>query len=144
MFGAGGAGSAIACALAAAGVRSIAIIDPQAGRAESLVESLRKAFPACDLAALTSRPANINMIVNASPVGMRAGDGLPGEIGSLAAETLVGDVVVSESLTPFIQHAVRHGCHYVTGRDMHSGQIDALMAFFASAAAVPAGAKAAH
>jgi len=71
------------------------------------------------------------MIVNASTVGMRAGDGLPGDIGALTADTLVGDVVVSEEPTPIIQHALRYGCHYVTGRDMHSGQIDAIMAFFA-------------
>lgn len=35
------------------------------------------------------------------------------------------------SPTPVIQHAIRHGCHYVTGREMHAGQVDALMAFFA-------------
>ena len=38
LFGAGGAGSAIACALADAGVRSIAIVDVDGARAESLAE----------------------------------------------------------------------------------------------------------
>ncbi len=51
LFGAGGAGSAIACALAAAGAASIDIVDPAAGKAQALVDKLRAAFPACALAA---------------------------------------------------------------------------------------------
>lgn len=137
IFGAGGAGSAIGCELAAAGVESLSIIDPRSGRAESLARTLREAFPACDVAAVKALPSRSDMIVNASTVGMRSGEGLPGDIGPLAADTLVGDVIISEAPTPIIQHAIRYGCRYVTGRDMHSGQTDALMAFFAPAAATP-------
>jgi shikimate dehydrogenase len=143
LFGAGGAGSAIACELAAAGVAALAIIDPQPGRADALAKTLGQAFPACSIASVTAVPANANMIVNASTVGMRSGDGLPGDIGPLAADTLVGDVIVAEAPTPIIQHAIRYGCHYVTGRDMHSGQIDALLAFFAATAIVSSDTKAA-
>lgn len=131
MFGAGGAGSAVACALAGAGVESIGIVDPNAGRVEALVEALRGAFPDCQLAAATSKAADVDMIVNASPVGMRPGDGMPGDIGTLSPDTLIGDVVITESPTALIQHALRHGCRYVNGHDMHSGQIEALMNFFA-------------
>jgi len=131
MFGAGGAGSAVACALAGAGVESIGIVDPNAGRVEALVDALRGAFPSCRLTAATSTAADVDMIVNASPVGMRPGDGLPGDIGTLSPDTLIGDVVITESPTALIQHALRHGCRYVNGHDMHSGQIEALMNFFA-------------
>lgn len=131
LFGAGGAGSAIACALAGAKVESIRIVDPDAGRVEALVEALRRAFPDCDLAAATSKAADVDMIVNASPVGMRPGDGMPGDIGTLSSDTLVGDVVISESPTALIQHGLRHGCRCVNGHDMHSGQIEAITNFFA-------------
>jgi shikimate dehydrogenase len=131
LFGAGGAGSAIACALAEAGVRSIHIIDAETDRAEALTEKLRIAFPDCGLAVAASKPAGVDMVVNASPVGMRPGDGMPGDIGPLSADTLVGDVVISESPTALIQHALRHGCRCVNGQDMHSGQIEAIMNFFA-------------
>jgi shikimate dehydrogenase len=131
-FGAGGAGSAIAFALAGAGVESIRIVEPDSGRVEALTESLRNAFPECDVAAATSKRADVDMVVNASPVGMRPGDGMPGDIGALAADVLVGDVVITESPTALIQHAIRHGCVWVNGRDMHSGQVEALMGFFAS------------
>lgn len=131
MFGAGGAGSAIACALAGAGVKSIHIVNPDSRRSEMLAVALRKAFPDCSVATVNSRPTDVDMIVNASPVGMRPDDGMPGDIGALTADTLVGDVVISESPTALIQHALRHGCSWVDGRDMHSGQIEAIMTFFA-------------
>ena len=137
MYGAGGAGRAIAVELAKAGVRSIAILELNADRSESLARILREAFPACEAMAVAALPAGVDMIVNASTVGMRAKDGLPGDIGALGADTLVGDVVISETPTPIIQHALRHGCHCVTGRDMHAGQIGAIETFFAATPALP-------
>jgi shikimate dehydrogenase len=133
LFGAGGAGSAIACELAAAGVASLAIIDPKTDRAAALARTLRDTFPDCRIEVSTVVPRGSNMIVNASTVGMRESDGMPGEIGTLAPETLVGDVIVSETATPIIRHAMRHGCRHVSGRDMLAGQSDALMSFFARA-----------
>jgi shikimate dehydrogenase len=132
LFGAGGAGSAIACALAGAGVDSIHIIDADARRADALVERLRPAFPECTLVAATSKPSDVDMVVNASPVGMQAGDGMPGDIGPLTADTLVGDVVIVDAPTALIRHAIRCGCQWLDGRDMHAGQIDAIMNFFAA------------
>ena len=78
-------------------------------------------------------PHDVDMIVNASTVGMREGDGMPGDIGSLAPGTLVGDAVISEGPTPLIRHAMRHDCAFVAGRDMLAGQSDALMSFFSRA-----------
>ncbi len=133
LFGAGGAGSAIAFALADAGVRSIDVIDTAQGRAEALVDRLRGVFPGCALAPAERAPADVDMVVNASPVGMQPGDGMPGEIGPLAPATLVGDVVIADSPTPLIRHAMRCGCRFVEGRDMLAGQVDAILAFFAAA-----------
>jgi shikimate dehydrogenase len=80
-------------------------------------------------------PSGVDMVVNASPVGMKAGDGLPGEIGALGADTLVGDVVVSATPTPMIEHATRFDCAWVSGRDMLAGQVDALIDFLAARSA---------
>ncbi len=132
LFGAGGAGSAIACALAGAGVKSVDILDPDDGRAASLAAVVGHAFPQCELRAAVPNESGFDMIVNASPVGMRPGDGMPGIIGPLSPDTLVGDVVISEKPTALIQHALRNGCPYVNGYDMHAGQREALMSFFAA------------
>jgi len=138
LFGAGGAGSAIACGLAAAGVESLAIIDPNAKQAESLVTALRSTFPSCDVRSASALPVGSNMIVNASTVGMRPGDGLPGDIGAVDADTLIGDVINTDAKTPMIELALRYGCPYVAGKDMHAGQGEALLAFFAAATVAPA------
>jgi len=131
MFGAGGAGSAIACALAEGGAQSIRIVNPEPGKIAVLSAALQRAFPSCDVGPAGARRDGFDMVVNASPVGMRPGDGLPGDIGALKAGTLVGDVVVSDGPTAIIREAIKHGCTWVNGRDMHSGQIDAIMGFLA-------------
>ena len=130
MFGAGGAGSAIACALLGAGVASIRIVNPELGKTLALVQALQSAFPGADVAAAPVERSGHDMVVNASPVGMKPNDGLPGLFGPLAPDVLVGDVVVSEAPTAIIKQAIAHGCPWVNGRDMHSGQIEAIMGFF--------------
>ena len=134
LFGAGGAGSAIAYALADAGVQSIAIVDVDASKAQRLAATLSRAFADCSIAAAAQMPDSIDMLVNASPVGMRPDDGLPAAIGPLDAGTLVGDVVIAAQPTTLIRHAMQCGCRFVDGRDMHGGQVEALMQFFAAAA----------
>ena len=133
LFGAGGAGSAIGCELAASGVASLAIIDPRSERGAALAETLRREFAACRIDVADAVPQDADMIVNASTVGMRDDDGLPGEVGALASDTLVGDVIVSQEPTALIRHAIRHGCRYIVGREMVAGQAEAIMSFFAQA-----------
>lgn len=130
LFGAGGAGSAIGCELATAGVESLSIIDPQKERAKALADTLRRGFPNCRIDTVESVPRTTNMLVNASTIGMRSGDGLPGEIDALDSGTLVGDVIISQEPTALIRYAIQHGCHYVNGHDMIGGQSNALMSFF--------------
>jgi shikimate dehydrogenase len=130
LFGAGGAGSAIACALADAGVKSISIVDPDAPKARALIKRLTRSFPDRTFETAESMPRGVDMVVNASPVGMKAGDGLPAEIGPLDPGTLVGDVVITPTPTAIVRHAMQFGCRWIDGRDMHAGQADAITAFF--------------
>ena len=130
LFGAGGAGSAIAHALAVAGAESIAIIDPLADRAAALCERLRAAVPACRFTTPSTLSDDVDMIVNASPIGMRPGDGMPAAIGPLSRDMVVGDVVITDTPTPLVRHAMSSGCEWVDGRAMLAGQVDAIVAFF--------------
>jgi shikimate dehydrogenase len=144
LFGAGGAGSAIACALAAAGASSIDIVDTDGERAAALTARLRPAFPETRVAVAAAAPREADMIVNATPVGMRPDDGMPAAIGPLSAGTLVGDVVITASPTALIRHAAACGCAWVDGKDMHAGQIEAIMGFFAPRVAGADGPEAAR
>ena len=130
LLGAGGAGSAIAHALATAGVASIDIVDPLEGRADALRTRLAVALPATRFTTSTAIGNDADMIVNASPVGMRDGDGMPADIGALPRTTVIGDVVIRSEPTALVRHAIASGCEWVDGRAMLAGQADAIMAFF--------------
>jgi shikimate dehydrogenase len=131
LYGAGGAGSAIGAELVAAGAASLAIVDPARGRARTLASRLTEAFPGVPIAAAEALPPGTTMIVNASTIGLRDGEGLPGDFGPLDGRTLIGDVMNTDAdaPSPMIRHARAHGCPYVTGREMFEGQADALAAF---------------
>ena len=139
LFGAGGAGSAIACALAGAGVASVDLVDNDGAKASALMARLRPAFPQTRFAIAEAPSGESDMIVNATPVGMRPEDGMPAQLGTLSPNTLVGDVVITPKPTPIIRHAMACGCRWVDGTEMHAGQIEAIMGFFTSRVAAARG-----
>ena len=130
LFGAGGAGSAIACALAGAKVASIAIIDTDVAKAAALAGRLGPTFPDVRVASAPAAPRDADLIINATPVGMRPEDGMPFTLGALASDTLIGDVIVSKVPTALIRHAAASGCGWVDGNEMHSGQVAAIVDYF--------------
>ena len=69
------------------------------------------------------------MIVNASPVGMSASDGMPAPFGPLDPATLVFDVIVRPEPTPFMRHARSFGCPTFGGYAMMETQVDEAIAF---------------
>ena len=129
LIGAGGVGSAIAVALAEAGVASIAISDVEQAKAVALAGRVMRVFPACRTASGEPSAAGSDLIVNASPVGMAASDGMPAPLGPLDPATLVFDVVVKSEPTPFMQHARRFGCPTFGGYAMMETQVDEAIAF---------------
>ncbi|MBS0319167.1 MAG: shikimate dehydrogenase [Proteobacteria bacterium] len=133
LFGAGGAGSAIAYALADGGAASVDVIDPDASKAAALAQRLAPLFPGRTFAVAQAVTEGIEMVVNASPVGMRDGDGLPGAVPSLALDAIVGDVVIRDAPTPLLQLAFDRGLGWVAGRNMLEGQVEALLDFLVPA-----------
>jgi shikimate dehydrogenase len=130
LLGAGGAGAAIAVGLARAGAASIAIHDLDAAKAERLAATLRRAFPDVGTSIAPPDLARDDLLVNATPLGMNAGDPLPFDLSKLRPGTIVGDVTTKPDTPPIIAEAERRGAPAVRGRDMHEGQLRALGAFF--------------
>jgi len=128
LLGAGGAGRAIAFALAAAGVAALSVHDLDPARAVRLAADLQRAYPS--LPARAGAPGDFDLLVNATPVGMQAGDPLPWPVETLRPGTLVGDVTTKPEVTPFLAAARERGCAILTGRDMVEGQLAALFRFF--------------
>jgi shikimate dehydrogenase len=116
VIGAGGAGTAIAHAIASAGVAEIGLHDTDEKRRDTLIERLKSA----GFNAVPARPsaAGYDIVVNATPLGMRDHDPLPLEIASLEPRMFAGDVVTLPELPPLIVSARQRGCKTATGSEM--------------------------
>ncbi|WP_159992852.1 shikimate dehydrogenase [Roseomonas sp. 18066] len=121
-IGCGAAGRAIAFALARAGTAHLSLQDAAPGRAESLAAQLRENFPQVSVSHDGATPAGHAIIVNATPMGLRAGDPMPLDPALLAKDQVVADVIPNPEVTPLIAAARALGCATVTGRAMHEGQ----------------------
>ena len=128
--GAGGVGSAIAAALAAAGAASIALCDPRAGAASALAERLAASYPNVVLATGESDPAGRDVVVNATPLGRAEGDPMPIDVARIAPEAFVGDVVMTAGTTAFVAAAQARGCRVQPGIEMLFEQIPLYLEFF--------------
>jgi shikimate dehydrogenase len=136
VVGTGGVGSAIAAAIAAEGAGSIGLCDVRPGVAESLAGRLRRHYPGIDVVLRGNDPAGYDLVVNATPLGMAAGDPLPLDPDRLGRQTFVGEVVLRE-MTPLIAAAARRGCRHQIGTDMLFEQIPAYLEFFGYGTATP-------
>jgi shikimate dehydrogenase len=130
LIGAGGAGSAIADVLAEAGVKSVVIYDCVEGKAHSLAARMAKAHPLCHAQAGSPTIQGIDVLINATPVGMAADDGLPVEVDSFRRDLFVADIVPKLGVTPLLARAQDSGCKTMGGQEMVAGQADAVLRFF--------------
>ena len=61
---------------------------------------------------------------------MKDGDPLPVDVDRIAPGTFVADVVMKQTITPFLQAALDKGCPIQIGTDMLYEQIPAYLEFF--------------
>jgi shikimate dehydrogenase len=130
IVGAGGVGSAIAASLAAAGAARLSLFDTEGGRAEALAARLSAEYPDLTVETGCTDPSGAGIVVNASPLGMSPGDPLPLDTARIDPGALVGDVVLSTEVTPFLAAARARGCQIQIGKDMLFEQIPAYLEFF--------------
>lgn len=129
LAGAGGAASAIAFALAKAGVRRLTIANRSADKARSLLERVVAAFPALEGAVGTDDPSGHDLVVNATSLGLRPGDALPLDAGRLDARQIVAEIIMDPAVTPLLAAAAARGCRTHAGAPMLAGQIQLMAAF---------------
>lgn len=137
VVGAGGVGCAIAASLAGAGVAAISLFDVQADAAEALARRLAAQYPAIEVRTGSRDPAGHDLVVNATPLGMEAGDPLPLDVDRLSPGTFVGEVVMKTEMTAFLQAAQARGCRVQVGTDMLFEQIPAYLEFFGLPSTTP-------
>lgn len=129
LVGAGGAGSAIGLALLEAGAAHLAVHDADAARRDALLKKLDTPYPG-RLSAGSPDPAGFDIIANATPSGMRAGDAPPVLLDRLQPCMFAGDVITAPEITPFLAAARAKGCRIETGVDMFDANTVLMRDFF--------------
>lgn len=135
--GTGGVGSAIAASIAAAGAAELALFDMSDASADALAARLRAHYPQLTVTTGSKDPAGFDVIVNATPLGMKDSDPLPFDIDRIAPETFVGEVVMKTQYTPLLEAARAKGCAVQVGTDMLFEMIPAYLEFFGFGTASP-------
>ena len=131
-LGAGGAARAAVYALAGAGVAQITIINRTVSLGEHLTEEMARSFPACQITfkplqpdSLRAVPDDVDLVVNATSVGMEAQEGFsvwPDDI-PIPTKAIYYDVIYKPAQTYFLQRAKASGRPTLNGVGMvvHQG-----------------------
>jgi len=130
LVGTGGAGVAIAPALLDAGASRIRLVDIEAGKALALASRLRTIWP--DRVEVCQHPSfdGAEIVVNATPLGLRENDPLPFDPNQLAMTTLVADIIMKPAETPLLREAAKIGLKTHAGIHMLTEQIGLYRGFF--------------
>jgi shikimate dehydrogenase len=139
ILGAGGAARAIALECAKSHCERLVIANGTLEKGERLVEKLRSFFegpkvlgPVARLqairweeAAFQFQVANVDLIVNATPVGLNRGDPSPIPSRLLAPHLMVYDTIYSATQTPLVSAALEAGARATNGLSMllHQGAL---------------------
>jgi shikimate dehydrogenase len=139
ILGAGGAGRAIAMQCAKENCERLVIVNRAFEKAKQLVEELREFFagprvlgPVARLqaipweeSAIRFQIAHLDLIVNATPLGLNRSDPSPIPARLLAPHLMIYDAVYSESRTAFVSAAVEAGARAANGLTMlvHQGAL---------------------
>jgi shikimate dehydrogenase len=129
LVGVGGAGTAIAFSLARAGAREITLANRTAAKAETIAIKVADAFPGTKTSVGAADPTGFDIVVNATPLGMGAGDALPLDVSKLAAETVVAEIIMRPERTRLVEEAERRGCRVHLGLPMLTCQIEEVITF---------------
>ncbi|AQH03100.1 shikimate dehydrogenase [Burkholderia sp. KK1] len=128
--GAGGAGKALAHALASAGVRSLQLIDVDRAKQDALIAELAEAYPDVNVSAGSTAPEGVDMVVNATPCGMGGDDPLPFDIDRLDRRVLVADIIMKPERTRLLREAEARGHRIHLGRHLLENQAEIIAEFF--------------
>jgi shikimate dehydrogenase len=137
VVGSGGVGSAIAASSAAAGANEIALYDVSQAAMEAVAERLGQSYPKLKVTSGSNDPDGFDVVINATPLGMKSGDPMPVDVLRLSPSTYVGEVVMKQETTAFLAAAQAKGCEIQIGIDMLFEQIPAYLEFFGFPSTTP-------
>lgn len=128
LVGAGGAARAIAFALGET-ASHLTILNRSRDKADLLGSAVNAAFSSCAVSTAPADPAEFDLVVNGTSLGMQVDDALPIDVANLTPRTTVAEIVMRPARTPLVVAAEERGCKVVLGRRMLDEQFGAVRAF---------------
>ena len=128
LLGAGGAGAAIAAALLDHGVAHLALHD-LGSRAAELADRLVDDADT-RVSVRSADPAGYDLVINATPLGLRADDPLPFDVSRLDAHAKVVDILMKPQPTPLLRACAERGIEAFPGFEMLVQQVPHYLSFF--------------
>ena len=129
LAGAGGAASAMAWALAEAGVAGLSVANRSPARAAELLERIAAAHPALPLAVAGADPSGHDLVVNGTSLGLRPDDPLPLDAARLDPAQVVAEIIMQPAETALMAAARARGCRVHPGLPMLEAQVELMAAF---------------
>jgi shikimate dehydrogenase len=130
LIGLGGAGSAICVALAYEKPKLLRLFDINAQTTERMAKMVNTISPQTVVEVGLPLAEGIDILLNASPVGMLSDARLPLAVQQFKKELIVFDAIVMPENTPLLSLAQDCGCQVVRGREMMLGQISKIVDYF--------------
>ena len=130
LIGLGGAGSAICVALAHEHPSLIRLFDLNERNTERMAKLVKQISPMTVVEVGLPRSDDLDVLMNASPVGMLCYSRLPLAAKTFSKDLIVFDAIVMPENTPLLALAQECGCEIVRGREMMLGQISRLVDYF--------------
>lgn len=134
VVGVGGGGVAIATSLAAAmaagGSGRIALFDHAPGRTDEVAQRLRETFGVDVVSVDSADPAGHDLVVNATPLGLKPDDPLPFDVSRLEAGSTVVDILMKNQPTPLLRACQARGITAHPGFEMMVQQVPEYLSFF--------------
>jgi shikimate dehydrogenase len=130
VVGVGGGGVAIATSLAARGAGHIALYDTAKARTREIARRLGGEFGVSVVCVDTPDPAGYDLVVNATPLGLKAGDPLPFDVARLDAGTVVFDILMKNQPTPLLRACQARNIVAHPGFEMMVQQVPEYLSFF--------------
>ena len=130
MAGGGGAGSSIAAALLQAGIDRLYLQEPDTAKVLDLLARLEQHWPGRCEVAQPQHLSAVDVVINATPLGLSDDDPLPIDIANLSAGTLVADIIMQPVETRLLREAHAAGHPVQPGSYMFNEQLGCYKTFF--------------
>jgi shikimate dehydrogenase len=130
MNGCGGVGRSIGWSVGMENIASLTLFDLDDARAHALADVIRRDSRARIEVVREPDLREIDLAINASPVGLNAGDPLPFSVDALPAHAAVADVIMDPRVTALLDAASKRGLKIHHGRNMMNYALPVAAAFF--------------